>query len=184
MSKKHWLVTAGAAGLALPLTLWAFTGTSFNPQPRESASWNRNGVKALYMATQLREVDKTHASLILSYDLDNLTNVDYRLSDGSGLVIMSRVKSDGSLSQEQAIHLSYPVFLPAGQRAHLAVEITKEFAWPKDDSHHDEKLKEFVRQTLATVRGFVLFDENSHSQIDLPAAWPDFQETPQAEPGG
>lgn len=184
MSKKHWLVTAGAAGLALPLTLWAFTGTSFNPQPRESASWNRNGVKALYMATQLREVDKTHASLILSYDLDNLTNVDYRLSGGSGLVIMSRVKSDGSLSQEQAIHLSYPVFLPAGQRAHLAVEITKEFAWPKDDSHHDEKLKEFVRQTLATVRGFVLFDENSHSQIDLPAAWPDFQETPQAEPGG
>lgn len=183
MSKKQWLVMAGAAGLVLPLTLWAFTGTSFK-EKEAAQSWNRNGVKALYMATQLREVNKTHASLILSYDLDNLTNVDYRLSDGSGVVIMSRAKSDGSLTQEQAIHLSYPVFLPAGQRAHLAVEITKEFTWPKDDSHHDEKLKEFVRQTLATVRGFVLFDENSHSQIDLPAAWPDLQETPQAEPGG
>jgi hypothetical protein len=183
VSKKQWLVTAGAAGLVLPLTLWAFTGTSV--KAKETAqSWNHNGVKALYIATQLREVNQTHASLVLSYDLDNLTNVDYRLSDGSGLVIMSRVKSDGSLTQEQAIHLSYPVFLPAGQRAHLAVEITKEFSWPKDDSHHDEKLKEFVRQTLATVRGFVLFDENSHSQIDLPAAWPNLQETPQPEPGG
>ncbi|HEX2664911.1 MAG TPA: hypothetical protein VHM93_18925 [Candidatus Acidoferrum sp.] len=185
MSKKKWLVVAGAAGLALPLTLWAFTGTSSTHQPKEGAQgWNRDGVKAVYMAAQLREVDKTHASLVLSYDLDNLTNLDYRLADGSGVVIMSRVKSDGSLTQEQAIHLSYPVFLPAGQRAHLAVEITKEFAWPKDDSHHDEKLKEFVRQTLATVRGFVLFDETSHSQIDLPAAWPDLQETPQTEPGG
>ena len=185
MSKKQWLVTVGAAGVVFLVTLWAFGRTSFARQPQEAPkNWNRGGIRAVYMATQLREVDKTHASLVLSYDLNNLTNVDYRLTDGSGVVIMSRLRTDGSLSQEQAIHLSYPVFLPAGQRAHLAVEITKEFAWPKDDSHHDEKLKEFVRQTLATVRGFVLFDENSHSQIDLPAAWPDFQETPQAEPGG
>lgn len=185
MSKKQWLVMAGAAGVVFLLTVWAFGGTSFKRQPKEaSKNWNRDGIKAVYMATQLRQLDKNHASLVLSYDLNNLTDVDYRLSEGSGVVIMSRLKSDGSLSQEQHMRLSYPVFLPAGQRAHLAIEITQEFVWPKEDSHHDEKLKEFVRQTLATVRGFVLFDENSHSQIDLPAAWPDFQETPQAEPGG
>src|SRR5207302_3146620 len=135
-------------------------------------------------ATQLREVDKTRAALILSYDLSNMSNVDYRLTDGSGVVVMSRLKSDGSLSQEQRIRLSYPVFLPAGQRAHLAFEITREFVWPKDDSHHDEKLKEFVRQMLAPVRGFVLFDDSSHSQFDLPAGWPDLQETSETRPRG
>ncbi|OLB30709.1 MAG: hypothetical protein AUH13_10555 [Acidobacteria bacterium 13_2_20CM_58_27] len=185
MSKKQWLVTAGAAGVVFLLTLWAFGGTSFTRQPQEALkNWNRSGVRAVYMATQLREVDKTRAALILSYDLSNMSNVDYRLTDGSGVVIMSRLKSDGSLSQEQRIRLSYPVFLPAGQRAHLAFEITREFVWPKDDSHHDEKLKEFVRQMLAPVRGFVLFDDSSHSQFDLPAGWPDLQETSETRPRG
>ena len=185
MSKKQWLVMAGAAGVVFLLTVWAFGGTSFKRQPREAAkNWNRDGIKAVYMATQLRQVDKNHASLVLSYDLNNLTDVDYRLSDGSGVVIMGRLKSDGSLSQEQRMRLSYPVFLPAGQRAHLAIEITQEFVWPKEDSHHDEKLKEFVRQTLNSVEGFVLFDESSRTQIDLPGAWPDLQVTAEKDVGG
>ena len=185
MGKKQWLVAVGAAGVVFLVTLWAFGGTSFARQPQEAPkNWNRGGIRAVYMATQLREVDKTHASLLLSYDLNNLTNADYRLTDESGVVIMSRLKTDGSLSQEQRIRLSYPVFLPAGQRAHLAFEITREFVWPKDDSHHDEKLKEFVRQTLTPVRGFVLFDDSSHSQFDLPAGWPDLQETSETRPGG
>src|SRR2546429_9177339 len=121
------------------------------------------------MATQLREVDKTRAALILSYDLSNMSNVDYRLTDGSGVVIMSRLKSDGSLSQEQRIRLSYPVFLPAGQRAHPALGNTREVVSPNDDFHHDEKLKEFVRQMLAPGRGFVLFYDSSHSHVGLPA---------------
>lgn len=186
MSNKQWFVIAGAAAVVFVLTLWAFAGTPFKRQQTKEAqkTWNRNGVKAVYMATQLREVDKTHAALILSFDLDNLTNMDYRLSDSLGLVIMSRLKSDGSLSQEQPIRLSYPVFLPAGQRAHLAIQITHEFAWPREDSQHDEKLKEFVRQSLAAVRGFVLFDESSYNQIDLPAAWPELEASAATEPGG
>jgi hypothetical protein len=185
VSKKQWLVTVGAAGVVFLVTLWAFGRTSFARQPQEAPkNWNRGGIRAVYMATQLREVDKAHASLILSYDLNNLTSVDYRLTDGSGVLIMGRLRSDGSLSQEQRIRLSYPVFLPAGQRAHLAIQITREFAWPRDDSRHDEKLKEFVRETLARVRGFVLFDESSHCQFDLPAAWSDLGGTAEAQPGG
>ena len=185
MSKKQWLVTVGAAGVLFLVTLWAFGRTSFARQPQEAPkNWNRGGIRAVYMATQLREVDKTHASLVLSYDLNNLTNADYRLTDGSGVVIMSRRRTDGSLSEEQRIRLSYPVFLPAGQRAHLAIEIKRDFPWPKDDSRHDEKLKEFVRQTLAPLRGFVLFDDSSHNQFDLPAGWPDLQESVETQPGG
>jgi hypothetical protein len=185
VSKRQWLPTAGAASVVFLLTVWASGEKPLKSQAQEgSKGWNRSGVRAVYMATQLREVDKAHASLILSYDLNNLTSVDYRLTDGSGVLIMGRLRSDGSLSQEQRIRLSYPVFLPAGQRAHLAIQITREFAWPRDDSRHDEKLKEFVRQTLAPVRGFVLFDESSHCQFDLPAAWSDLEGTAEAQPGG
>lgn len=186
MSKKQWLVIAGSAGIVFLLTIWAFAGATFKRQPTETpkAVWNREGIKASFMAAQLREVDKTHTSLILSYDLKNLTDADYRLTDGPGVAIMSRLKSDGSLSQEEPMRLSYPVFLPAGQRAHLAIEITQNFAWPRDDSHHEENLKEFVRQNLAGLAGFALFDEADHIQIDLPAAWPELRGQDGTKAGG
>lgn len=182
MSRKQLLTIASSAGGALLLlAILTLGGPLFNKPSKEAhggagSGWNREGIKAAYVAAQLREVDKAHSSLILSYDLSNLTDLDYRLAEGSGVVIMSQLKGDGSLSQEESIHLSYPVFLPARQRARLAIEISRAFSWPREDSHYEEKLKEFVKQRLGNVRGFVLFDEASHTQIDLPAAWPELQE--------
>ena len=180
MSKKQLLIIASSAAVVLLLAILTLGRPIFKKPPQEvRTGWNREGIKAAYVAAQLREVDKAHSSLILSYDLSNLTDLDYRLTDGTGLVIMSRLKGDGSLSQEESIHLSYPVFLPARQRARLAIEISRAFPWPREDSHYEEKLKEFVKQRLSDVRGFVLFDEASHSQIDLPAAWPGLQDKTQ-----
>ncbi len=180
--KKQSLIIAGLAGAGLFLVvILTLAGPVLKHPPREAPkAWSREGIKAVYVATQLREMDKAHSSLILSYDLNNLTDLDYRLAEGPGVVIMSRLKSDGSLSQQEPIRLNYPVFLPAKQRARLAIEISQTFAWPARDSHYDEKLREFVKQRLADVRGFVLFDETSHSQIDLPGAWPELQDTKQA----
>lgn len=181
MSKKQLLIIAGSAAAVLLLLILTLGGPLFKKPSQEThagttTGWNREGIKATYVAAQLREVDKAHSSLILSYDLKNLTDADYHLTDGAGVVIMSRLKGDGSLSQEESIHLSYPVFLPARQRARLAIEISRAFPWPREDSHYEERLKEFVKQRLGDVRGFVLFDEASHSQIDLPAAWPELQD--------
>lgn len=176
MSKKQLLITACSMVVVLALAILTLARPAFQkPVKAAHAGWNREGIKASYVAAQLREVDKAHSSLILSYDLSNQTDLDYRLTEGPGVVIMSRLKSDGSLSQEESIHLSYPVFLPARQRARLAIEISRAFAWPREDSHYEEKLKEFVKQRLGDVKGFVLFDEASHTQIDLPAAWPELQ---------
>ena len=183
VSKKQSLIIASLAGAGLFLVvILALARPLLKHPPREAPkAWSREGIKAAYVATQLREVDKTHSSLILSYDLNNLTDLDYRLSEGPGVVILSRLKSDGSLSEEEPIRLNYPVFLPAKQRARLAIEISHAFAWPaRDDSHYEEKLREFVKQRLADVRGFVLFDETSHNQIDLPATWQELEERTQA----
>ena len=182
MSRKQLLIIASSTGAVLLLAILTLATPVFKKPPKEvRTGWNSEGIKAAYVATQLRQVDKAHCSLILSYDLSNQTDLDYRLTDGAGVVIMSRLKGHGSLSQEESIHLSYPVFLPARQRARLAIEIARTFSWPREDSHYEEKLKEFVKERLSDVRGFVLFDEASHSQIDLPAAWPQLQDRTKRE---
>ena len=186
MSRKDWLTIIGSAGAGLLiLVIWTLAAPALKHQPKElSKGWNHEAIKAAYVAAQLHEVDKTHSSLILSYDLNNLTDLDYRLAESSGVVIMSKLKSDGSFSQEEPVRLSYPVFLPARQHARLAIEISQPFAWPKEDSHYEEKLKEFVKQRLGGVRGFVLFDEASHSQVELPAVWPQLREPLETQAGG
>jgi hypothetical protein len=134
--------------------------------------WNRAAIRAAYVSSQLKEIDKTRASLIISYDLENNTASDYRLANGPSVLILSRMKSGGSLSQEQPVRLSYPVFLPARQQARLALEITQPFSWPaKEDPAGLDKIREFVRHRLENVGDFVLFDEASHGQVELPSAW-------------
>lgn len=183
MSRKQLLIITSSVVVLLLLAILTLSTPVFKRPPKEErVGWNHDGIRAAYVAAQLREVDKTHSSLILSYDLNNQTDLDYRLTEGAGVAIMSRLKGDGSLSQEESIHLSYPVFLPARQRARLAIEISRAFPWPREDGHYEEKLKEFVKQRLGDVRGFVLFDEASHSQIDLPAAWSELQD--QTQSGG
>lgn len=186
MSRKDWLTILASAGAGLLfLVIWTVAAPTFKHPVKElSKGWNQQAIKAAYVAAQLREVDKTHSSLILSYDLDNLTDLDYRLAETSGVVIMSKLKSDGSFSQEEPVRLSYPVFLPARQHARLAIEISQPFAWPREDSHYEDKLKEFIKQRLAGVRGFVLFDEASHSQVELPAVWPQLREAEGTQVGG
>ena len=174
VSWKDLLWVVGSAGAAfLAISLFTGNGSLLKRLRREEhAAWKQGTINAGYIGTQLREIDKTRASLIISYDLENNTDSDYRLVDGPNIVILSRLKADGSYSQDQPIRLSYPVFLPAKQHARLAVEITQPFNWPSDaDSGSIEKMRNFVRQRLENVEEFVLFDEANHRQLELPSGW-------------
>jgi hypothetical protein len=85
---------------------------------------------------------------------------------------MSRLKSGHSLSQEELIMLSYPAFLPANQRVRIEIEISYPFVWPAPrDPALENKLKDFVKQRLAKVEEFVLFDAVNRCQVKLPSAW-------------
>jgi len=177
--KRNFLVIASLAGVGLVLvTIFiAGAGAFKTRQVETSKSWNRGAIKATYAATQLKETDKAHSTLILSYDLENNTDSDFRFDDGPGVVILSRLKATGSLSQQEPIRLSYPVFLPTKQHARLAIEITERFAWPlQEDPAYVDKLREFVKQRLANVGEFVLFDHTGHVQITLPEEWQELQE--------
>ena len=180
MSRKNSLLIAlsVAAGLLLLITVAVAGSVLKRPRADASKSLKPEQIGATYVGCQFREIDKTHSSLTVTYDLKNNSNVDYRLAEGSDVVVMSKLESNGSLSQEEPARLGYPVFLPAGQRARLAIQISRSFAWPaENDPQYVGKLKDFIKQRLQGVAEFVVFDAPHHLQIELPAAWQELQNT-------
>jgi hypothetical protein len=134
--------------------------------------WNSKAITATYIGAQLRQMSGSDAALFLAYELKNNTNTDYRLSDGPGYIIMSRIKPDGSLNSQEQIRVSYPTFLPARQAARIALQIERPFNWPADgDPLLQDKLTEFVTQKLSDVDGLVLFDQPDRCQINFPSGW-------------
>ena len=183
MPRKTLLIAGGSAGAGLLLLLALTIGGTTVNRARTAAlkRWNTEVFKATYAGSQLKDASKGSATLTLSYELENLTDVDYHLAEGPGLVIARRLVSGGGLSQEEPIRLSYSAFLPARQRARIAIEITRPFAWPpEDDPAYITRLRDFVKDRLANTREFVVFDETSRCQIDLPSAWDELQDTMQA----
>jgi hypothetical protein len=174
---KTALVIGASAGAGFFLVLFLILGGAFNSSPvKLPGSWNQDAIQATYVASQLRQIDTSLAALFLSYDLENNTDRDYRLTDSPGVVIMSRLKFDHSLSQEELIRLSYSAFLPANQRVRIAIEISYPFVWPAPgDPALENKLKDFVKQRLAKVEEFVLFDEVNRCQVELPSAWQELE---------
>jgi hypothetical protein len=172
--QKSWLILGGLgfAGFLL-LALLLLSGLPFKNTPAKSAqSENSDAITATYVATRLQQIDKAHATLFFSYDLENNTDTDYRLADGPDIFIMARLKMDGSLSQEEDVRLTYPVVVPARQRVRITIAEEYPFTWPPAmDSSLDDRLKNFVKHRLENIAGFVLFDEIDHFQVELPNGW-------------
>jgi hypothetical protein len=134
--------------------------------------WNSNAITASYVGAQLRELDSGNAALYLAYEVQNHTDSDYRLADGPEALVMSRLRADGSLSSQEQVRLSYPTFLPARQRARVALEIPSPFGWPADgDPAFQDKLRDFVNQKLMEAQTFVLFDQTDRFEIEFPSGW-------------
>ena len=154
--------------LVLTATIWYVTTRVRTGQK----PWNSSAITATYVGAQFRELDSANAALYLAYEIQNHTDSDYRLADGPGAMVMGRLRADGSLSSQEQVRLSYPTFLPAGQRARIALEILRPFSWPAEsDPAFQDKLREFVNQRLADVQAFVLFDQADRFQIEFPGGW-------------
>lgn len=179
MSRKEKIWIGGSIGVTA--LVWGFVMFSESPpnwlRHGNALSWKQARIAAGYVGSELKEIDKAHSALVISYEVENDGGSDYRLAEGPGVHVLTRLKSDGSLSLEQTVRLSYPVFLPPGQRARLAIEMTEPFAWPDEtDPAYQEKLREFVKRRLGNVAEFVVFDEANHSQLQLPSAWGELPE--------
>jgi hypothetical protein len=134
--------------------------------------WNSSAITASYVGAQLRQIDSGNAALYLAYEVQNHTDSDYRLADGPQALVMTRLRADGSLSSQQQVRLSYPTFLPARQRARVALEVLAPFAWPaENDAVYQDRLRDLVNQKLVDAQSFVLFDQADRFQIEFPSGW-------------
>jgi hypothetical protein len=152
-------------------------------RPQQPPSpWNSGAILSTFAGAQVQEADAAHATLEFFYDLDNNTDVDYRFAKGPGTVVMTRLKSNGSLSSEQPIELNNSVFLPARNRTRIALQVTRPFNWPAGLAAsqigpvNQLKFRQLVADEVANLSGFVLFDTASHFQIELPGGWQELQQ--------
>jgi hypothetical protein len=158
-------------GFLLALVLGAFV-LYLRPGRKAPKPWNATAITASYVGAQLRELDSGNAALYLAYEVQNHTDSDYQLADGPGALVMGRLRADGSLSSQQQVRLSYATFLPARQRARVALQIPAPFGWPADnDPAFQDKLRDFVNQKLTDVQAFVLFDQADRFDIEFPSGW-------------
>jgi len=143
------------------------------PQSVQSAAgprpWDSHAIEATFEAVQVRETDPTHAAIEFLFDLDNRTDTDYQLASGPGTVIMKRLKADGSLSADARARLASAAFIPTNNRTRIAIEMTDAFTWPaKQDASANQAFRDFVARETAGVQGFVIFDQASRYEVELP----------------
>jgi len=124
----------------------------------------------------VREIDPTHADVLLFYDLENKTDADYQLSSGPNVVIMSRLAADGSLSSDRPVNLESSAFVPARNRTRITLELTRAFNWPaQKDASADQGFRQLVAGQTSGLTGFVLFDQTARYRIDLPTPTPQLE---------
>ena len=144
-----------------------------------AGSWNSHAIESTLQGVRVREIDPTRAEIVFLYDLENKTDNDYLLSKGPDVVIMSRLKSSGSLSSEKQVTLNAGAFVPARNRTRIEIGITQPFRWPsRMDAAGQMRIWELVAGEVADLGGFALFDQGTRYQIDLPGAWPEIEKAP------
>ena len=165
----------GAVTCALLVSFAVLLGRFVRGRPAAAPAspWNVGAMEATLAGIQVKEVDSAHAAILFSYDLDNKTDRDYSLASGPNVVIMSRLRSDGSLVTNEQASLSSTAFVPARNRARIALVLTQPFPWPAQrDAAADETFRQLVTGKIAPLSAFVLFDQANRYQIELPAALP------------
>ncbi|MFZ0523850.1 MAG: hypothetical protein WAL95_22685 [Candidatus Acidiferrales bacterium] len=154
-------------------------------KPAQTSAWNSASVRGTFAGLQVHEVDPTHVQLVFYYDLNNDSDADYQLTKGPGTVVMTRLKSNGSLSSDDAVELDHSVFLPAKNHTRISLQSTQTFSWPSGlqagqmTPVNQDKFRTLVAQQVGSFSGFALFDQATHIQIELPCGWQELQ-TPAA----
>jgi hypothetical protein len=149
--------------------------------PKQLEGWSSNAIRSSFEGVQVKEIDPAHAALIFSFDLENTTDSDYHLSKDQKVLIMGRLKSNGSFKAEDSMQIEDAVFLPAGNRARIALKVSYAFNWPTQmfpgqvGPLTQEKFRRFVAGKVDDLQGFLLFDEAARYQIELPGGWQELQ---------
>jgi hypothetical protein len=175
MKKANKIVLFGGLAIAFFLALIFSVRMASSRNPRTSANntWDSRSIECTFAGVRIREIDASNVAVEFLYDLRNVTNTDYQLVKGPGILLMSRLRPTGSLSAEQQIGLKSSVFIPSKNRTRIELEWKHAFNWPAqiDAATTANEFRQLVARDIAGLDGFVLFDETTHYQINLPSGW-------------
>jgi hypothetical protein len=181
MSDSHrlaWTICGGLACLLLLLMTFTYVKSLFvSWEAAHSDPWNSEAIQATFTGLKISQADASDASVIFSYDIKNTTAGDFQLTKGSSVVVMGHLKSDDTLSSNEPVALTSSVLVPAKNHARISLQVTKPFDWPATaGSLADARFRRLIADSVTDTDQFVLFDQNSHYQVNLPGGWPDMEQ--------
>jgi hypothetical protein len=178
------LLKAGGfgAGIIVALTIIIAFFFWYTSRPPKSRPWNRGAITAEFY--RLSTVGEGDATLEFEYVLNNNTEKDYELATHSAPKIAAKLEDTNSLTgfaDENALALKLPIFVPAHQKTRISVTMPgysfPTVARPTIASTSEEWHKyhagvaAHVTKKMSNLNGFVLFDEESRYQVELPNGW-------------
>ena len=161
------------AGFALTLALLGGALFWYSSRPRSERPWNSVAFKA-----SLSDIDAWQAEALIgsqppnsgmlefTYIVENRSGTDYSTTGASVVAMVQR--PDGLVASEESIKVKYPIFIPSGQKVAVLLSI------PYGDIGSVDKntdLRKALREQLPKLSGFVLFDQATRYQIELPKGW-------------
>lgn len=176
---KKWFFRAAGFGagfatvgaIVLGIIAW------WSNRPPKPKPWNPNAITAAF-STMSSEGEKNTLEFI--FTLENHTDNDYRVSDGSQAHLGAQLHDANEISFEQGDFLKadYPIYIPAHDKVRFMLHVGYPFAEkedlnPSDDARHDynTKLAAFATKEFSNLSGFVLMDENARYKIVMPSGW-------------
>jgi hypothetical protein len=181
LSMRLLVVTIAFLGAAALLFLALRPPSKPAAAAGQPEGWNSSAIRSSFVGVQVKEIDPAHAALIFSYDLESTTDSDYHSSNDPKVLIVGRLKSNGSLKPEDSMQIDNSIFLPARNRARIALKVSYSFNWPAQmfpgqvGPITQEKFRSFVAGKVADLQEFILFDQAARYQIELPGGWQELQ---------
>jgi hypothetical protein len=177
---KRWLGISASFGagtvLMIALLLGGIAWQSSRPKP-----WNTGAVQARFASLKLTAGVDT-LPVEFEYDLENKTDANYLIGDGSSMIVMARLTQGDVLSEDfghspaSKAKVSGPSFIPPTGVGRITVHVT--YDYPSDftpgDKSDAQKVSRYLGSKVRDISGFVAFDQSNHYQIELPSGWEKF----------
>jgi len=159
------------AAVILGVCIW------WGSRPARPKPWNTTAITATY--DDVRTEGETN-TVAFDYTLQNNTDQDLRISDGTNVQVAAHLRQSNALSfsKQDTITTTYPIYVPAHSRSHFTIGLAyptpmKGDSDAPDDVRHDAqtKLAQYIVKNLNNIDGLVLMDDITKYQINLPDGW-------------
>ena len=165
-------------GFAVTLALIIAGFMWYQSRPKLPKPWNPNAIIATY---DYIDVEGQDNNFVFYYTLENKTDIDYKISETSDVVIMGKLEKQKSLtgdSKDEYLKPDHPILIPAKQRIRFGIHLKYPFekkmkkgSTKEERKKYPEELEKYISEELSNLDGFVLFDEINRYQIDFPCGW-------------